>query len=67
MDFCFYKKGYAWFASSAHEHWNALYTDNPGVVADLQNIGLQVYKSGSVTEAEMFYDKDLLNGAEGRR
>ncbi len=25
MDPCFYKNGYAWFAVSSHERWNALY------------------------------------------
>ena len=60
MDLCFYKNGFAWFASSAHEQWNALYTDEPaGIAADLESIGLQVSQGGDIADNELFYDESL--------
>ena len=58
MDLCFYNNGFAWFASSAHEQWNALYADEPaGIAADLESIGLQVSQDGDIAEGELFYDE----------
>ena len=60
MDLCFYKNGFAWFASSAHEQWNALYTDEPaGIAADLESIGLQLSQGGDIVDSELFYDESL--------
>ena len=60
MDLCFYKNGFAWFASSAHEQWNALYTDEPaGIAADLESIGLQISQGGDIADDELFHEESL--------
>ena len=59
MDLCFYSHGYAWFASSVHEHWNALYTDKANMIRDLISVGLQVSLTGETDEKDIFFDESL--------
>ena len=59
MDLCFYRRGYAWFASSVHEHWNALYTDEPRMIRDLSSVGLQVSLTGETDRKDIFFDESL--------
>ncbi len=60
MDLCFYRNGYAWFASSVHEHWNALYTDDLANINDLASVGLSVTLCGTVDINALFYKNDIL-------
>lgn len=58
MDICFYKNGIAWFASSAHEHWNALYLQTVGsfpLVSDLNSIGIHLVFRNRVAETDVFH------------
>ena len=59
MDLCFYKNGFAWFASSVHEHWNALYTDKPYMVTDLESLGLRVTHCDADNECVLFFNEKL--------
>ncbi len=40
MDLCFYKNGYGFFESSAHEEYNRLYTDDNTIIDELRKNGL---------------------------
>ena len=59
MDICFYRNGTAWFASSAHEKWNAFYLqsgdDNLPLVSDIESLGVKLEYKGKVTEDQMFH------------
>jgi hypothetical protein len=49
MDICFYKDGYCFFSVTAHEHDACLYTDDEGMIGDLEKMGI---------ELEYLYDTD---------
>lgn len=57
MDLCFYKDGYAIFASCAHERINTLYTDDEVLLALLQDIGLELVEEDNVPKSNIFYEK----------
>ena len=59
MDLCFYKNGFSWFASSVHEHWNALYTDKPYMVKDLESLGLRLTPCDTNNDGVLFFDEKL--------
>ena len=56
MDLSFYKEGYAWFASSSHEQWNALYTDSKTVIDDLKQLGICIKYVQDVDESSLFFN-----------
>ena len=58
MDICFYRNGIAWFATSAHEHWNALYLLTDGsfpLASDIDSIGIHLVFQHKVVEADIFH------------
>ena len=59
MDPCFYKKGYAWFVVTTHEHCNVLYmredADFP-IVDDLESLGVSLIPEKKVSASELFYN-----------
>lgn len=55
MDLAFYKDGYAWFASSSHERWNSLYTNDETVISDLKQLGVRISYDHDVNESSLFY------------
>lgn len=59
MDLSFYQNGYAWFTSSAHEDCNVLYTDDPHIIQDLIDIGINVVEKDDVDCASLFYESSL--------
>lgn len=56
MDLCFYKNGYAWFSSSAHENCNWLYLEehDRDTIRKLTNIGLKVLFIKQVDKTSLF-------------
>ena len=55
MDLCFFREGYAWFISSAHERWNTLYTDHPETIRELETLGLTAEPEGMINDEKLFY------------
>lgn len=60
MDLCFYKNGYAWFASCAHENLNWLYTNEISVVEDLKTLGVDLFFRKDVDESILFYNNNAI-------
>lgn len=54
MDLAFYRDGYAWFASSAHEGLNWLYTDDTTIVKQLSDCGIAASKTRSIEYNKLF-------------
>ena len=54
MDLCFFREGYAWFISSAHEKENSLYTDDPFTTRLFQDMGLAVESRGTVPDDSLY-------------
>ena len=64
MDPCFYKKGYAWFATSTHEHWNLLFLmDDPmfPLAPDLESIGVTLVPEKTARTSEPYYNNAIAN------
>ena len=62
MDPCFYKKEYAWFSVSTHEHWNELLLrEDPAfpLASDLESIGVTLFPGKTVTPSEIYYNSKL--------
>ncbi len=55
MDLAFYKNGYAWFALSAHETWDSLYTDDYTHVENLKKLGVRIEYNKEASNSEIFY------------
>lgn len=57
MDLCFYKDGYAWFSSCAHERLNWLYIreEEQNVVTQLERIGAQITYSKCIDDDSLFF------------
>lgn len=55
MDLAFYKDGYAWFALSAHEQWNSLYTDDYTHIENLEKLGVKIEYAEEASDSEIFY------------
>lgn len=54
-DLCFFKDGYCWLSTSAHERNASIYTNNKDDLQDLENLGLKFkYKE---QEIKMFYEE----------
>lgn len=58
MDLSFFQNGYAWFASSAHEQWNALYTEDKHILQDLQDLGIQAIAKEDVALSSLYFDRN---------
>lgn len=58
MDLSFFRNGYAWFSSSAHEKCCMLYTDDLYVVQDLQDMGLQIIEKDDMDVSSVYFDED---------
>ena len=57
MDLCFYRDGYAWFATSSHECWNALYTNDISIIEELKTLGVSIFRDDDTDDENLFYDK----------
>lgn len=55
MDLCFFRSGFAWFISSAHEEYAILYTEDSGVVNDLRDIGFTLIEDHTAEPDELFF------------
>lgn len=55
MDLSFYKDGYAWFALSSHENWDALYTDDDTHIENLKNLSVKIGPARTADDSEIFY------------
>lgn len=53
VDLCFYRKGYCWFALTAHEKEAYLYTNNDKEVQELQKLGVDIEYWGE--KGDLFY------------
>jgi hypothetical protein len=62
-DIAFYKNGYAWFESCAHEKLNTLYLaegkDFPQV-SDLESIGIVLEPDGKVQQERLFFNEQAI-------
>ena len=55
MDLCFYRNGYAWFVSSAHEKDCYLYAGKEDkMLDDLESLGFRLTPCGEVEQASLF-------------
>ena len=62
MDPCFYKKGYAWFAVSTHEHWNKLFLmEDPSfpLASDLESIGVTLFPGKTAKTSDLYYNNTI--------
>lgn len=59
MDLCFYRDGYAWFAASSHETWNALYIDDKSIAAEMKALGFELTDEEDVRDGNIFYEESL--------
>ena len=59
-DLCFYKNGYAWFASCAHENLNWFYTNEQSVIDELTQLGVDIEYCSDIDDSKMFYDETSL-------
>lgn len=59
MDLCFYRNGYAWFAASSHETWNALYVDDKNTAAEMRALGFELTDEEEVSDTNIFYEEYL--------
>ena len=62
MDLAFYRKGYAWFSSTAHEHLNQLYLSeetekNFLTIRDLKGVGIELTYETEVDDSTVYYDE----------
>ncbi len=59
MDPCFYKDGRAWFVTSTHERWNALYLNDNMLkfVSDFESLGVTLVPKTKKEETELFYNE----------
>ena len=56
MDICFYKNGYAFFESSAHSCWDAIYTSDDCDLNELKRKGFIIRYNGMVDKSQLFYN-----------
>lgn len=56
MDLCFYRDGYAWFATSSHENWNALYTNDVSIIEELRWLGVCISCDDDTHDEDLFYN-----------
>ena len=54
MDLAFYRDGYAWFSSCAHEWLSWFYTNDEKAVEELSACGISVKEDGSANSEKMF-------------
>lgn len=57
-DLCFFKNGYCWFSTCAHEWYGCMFVDTYEDVEKLQNIGMVFnIQESDITEESLFYEK----------
>ena len=59
MDLCFYKDGYAWFSSSAHERFACVYIDSKETYSELIDIGADLCYAGDIDRSKLFLEQSL--------
>lgn len=59
MDLCFYKDGYAWFASSAHEHYANLILNDNKTKNELNDLGINLHYQREIDESKLFSEQSL--------
>lgn|GEM_PF-2912687 len=57
MDLCFFKDGYSFFYSSAHEHFAVLCTSDKAMLSELTKMGLKIEYLDEKLERDVFYDQ----------
>ena len=63
MDLCFFRNGYAWFVSSAHENYNSLNTDDKEMISAIGDLDLHLSKCDDVSSDWLFYFPDISKNA----
>lgn len=56
MDLCFFKDGYAWVSSCAHEHHCEIYLENDAQFTQLQEMGADIEFAKILIKEERFFD-----------
>jgi len=64
MDLCFFKNGYSFFYSSAHENDAFICTDSEKAVSDLRKLGLKLEFLREREQSDLFYDEKSLSSIE---
>lgn len=59
MDLCFYKDGYAWFASSAHERFACIYINDKKLYSELTDLGVGLCDAGDIDESKLFLEQSI--------
>lgn len=60
MDLCFFRNGYAWFAASSHERWDALYLDDRSIRDDLIALRAKLTRGDDIDERNLFHDEHAI-------
>lgn len=62
MDLCFYKNGYGFFESSAHEEYNRIYTDDETLINELRKNGLinEDDNCDNITGSDLYFNEHIL-------
>ena len=55
MDLCFFRDGYAWFVSSAHEGYCILYTDDPNTLEEIRGLGITTEYNEDIPTDKLFF------------
>ena len=59
MDLCFYKNGYSWFASAAHEHYASVYLETKQEYLNLIDLGIDMSFVKDVDQSKLFLESSL--------
>lgn len=59
MDLCFYRDGYGWFASSSHEQFSYIYTEDEQEISQLADLGINFEFHGNVDKTQLFFEPKL--------
>lgn len=65
MDLCFYKDGYAWFASCAHEHFANLFLEDKFDISVFEKIGIKLHYECDIPQEKLFLESSLFKKTQG--
>ncbi len=60
MDLCFFKDGFSWFASCAHERYAVLYLNEKETDEELRHLGVDLEFYGEASKDNLFYDENSI-------
>lgn len=60
MDLCFFKNGYAWFVSSAHEKYAIIYTDDKEMISLLKRNNITLVFNEDIDVSTLYRNEKLI-------